>query len=290
MKFPGKGPQIARLVFKDRGLLRAEPDVAGGPVSIVDTVHGQTLILDPAQKSAILLVEQTAQGRAPNRDFAAGIIEDMRRLANKNGEPAGEQVIGDLRARGFRVKEHGQEMTVWIDPAKRLPVLVEVTGRVGDMDFQATFADIQLEPKVDENLFKLDPPAGYALRKAGAKLMMSFEEAAARLLRTYGEAQNGAFPPRIDDFNAYKEAFSKKQAKSALDPEGFEIAAAAATVAALTQKMKDQYGYKVDGVKLGAGDKIIFWYKPEGQTKYRVIYGDLHLGEVSADQLPEKPK
>jgi hypothetical protein len=119
---------------------------------------------------------------------------------------------------------------------------------------------------------------------------MTFEKAAARLLRTYAEAQSGAFPRRIDEFNAYKEAFSKKPAKSALDPEGFETAAAAATVAALTQKMRDQYGYNVDGVKLGAADKIIFWYKPEGQTKYRVIYGDLRLGEVSADQLPEKPK
>jgi hypothetical protein len=43
-------------------------------------------------------------------------------------------------------------------------------------------------------------------------------------------------------------------------------------------------------VKLGDADKIIFWYKPEGETKYRAVYGDLHVGDVSADQLPGKPK
>ena len=35
---------------------------------------------------------------------------------------------------------------------------------------------------------------------------------------------------------------------------------------------------------------IIFWYKPRGQTTYRVVYGDLHFGDVAADKLPEKPK
>jgi hypothetical protein len=43
-------------------------------------------------------------------------------------------------------------------------------------------------------------------------------------------------------------------------------------------------------VKLGDAGKIIFWYQPEGETKYRVVYGDLHVGDVSADQLPETPK
>ena len=43
-------------------------------------------------------------------------------------------------------------------------------------------------------------------------------------------------------------------------------------------------------MKLGDADRIIFWYRPEGSEKYRVVYGDLHVGDVAADQLPEKPK
>ena len=44
------------------------------------------------------------------------------------------------------------------------------------------------------------------------------------------------------------------------------------------------------GVKLGDADKILFWYRPEGAANYRVIYGDLHVSDVTEDRLPEKPK
>ena len=50
------------------------------------------------------------------------------------------------------------------------------------------------------------------------------------------------------------------------------------------------HGYKPDGVKFGDRDKIIFWYRPDKAEKYRAVFGDLHVADVSADQLPEKPK
>jgi hypothetical protein len=63
-----------------------------------------------------------------------------------------------------------------------------------------------------------------------------------------------------------------------------------ARVAAFTHDPKSRFGYKADGVKLGDVNKIVFWHQPEGAAKYRAVYGDLHVGDVSADQLPEKPK
>lgn len=47
-----------------------------------------------------------------------------------------------------------------------------------------------------------------------------------------------------------------------------------------------------DGQARPKGDaaKIVFWYKPEGSDKYRALFGDLHAADVTADQLPEKPK
>jgi hypothetical protein len=56
------------------------------------------------------------------------------------------------------------------------------------------------------------------------------------------------------------------------------------------QSLKDGFGYRPDGVKLGDADKILFWYRPDGATSYRALYGDLHGAAVSADKLPEKPK
>ncbi|HZW31464.1 MAG TPA: DUF2092 domain-containing protein [Isosphaeraceae bacterium] len=287
-------PATARLFYKVPGLMRAEEEPAGGAVSILDLSRGKVLFLNPADKSAILLEEPPAQGEGggpgPRRDLAASMIDEMRRLGGKEGQAAGEKVIGNVRTRGYRVKEQGQDLTVWVDPQKKLPVQIEISGRTGNRDFQATFADIRLDPVLDDALFSFDPPAGYALRKAGTKLMMTPEEAVVRRLRTYADAHDGRFPARLDDFTDSQKPASTKKPKGAVEPGAFEVAIAAAHVAAFCQKMKDHYGYKPEGVKLGDARTILFWYQPEGQTRYRAVYGDLHVGDVSADQLPEKPK
>ena len=290
----------ARLLYKVPGLMRSEPEPAGSPFSIMDSIHNKILILNPADKSAMLMEEQGG-GPAPKRDGAAMMIEDMRRLAGKDNEPVGEKVIGDVRARGFRVKEQGQDMTVWVDPQKKLPVLIEFKGRTGNIDFSGTFSDIRLDPELDDALFRLDPPAGYTLRKANVKLNMTFEEAVVRWLRNYTRASGGRFPAKLDDFDDYvkvvsAEAKKKAQAKEAkakeakvvLDPEAMQDGLAGAFLAVSIQKYKDQYGYKPDGVKLGDAKAILFWYKPEGQAKYKAVYGDLHVGEVTAEELPQK--
>ena len=291
LRIAGQGdPDTARVFYKVPGLIRTEPEPAGGPTAVMDAIRGKTLILDPAQKSALVLEGRPPQERGIKRDLAASMIDDMRRLGEKNGAPAGEKVIGEVRARGYRVQEQGQDVTVWVDPQKRLPLLIEIVGRLGTTEFRAAMADIQLDPKLDDALFSLEPPAGYALRKAGAHLFMTTEEAVVRVLRTYAAATEGTFPPSLDDLAAFRKAFAKKKAKSALEPEVFELAAAMARVGAFSYDPKSRFGDKADGVKLGDAQKIIYGYQPEGETKYRAVYGDLHVGDVSADQLPEKPK
>jgi hypothetical protein len=57
-----------------------------------------------------------------------------------------------------------------------------------------------------------------------------------------------------------------------------------------TRSLKEKFGYRSDGVKLGDADKILFWYRPDGAAGYRALFGDLHADDVTADKLPEKPK
>ena len=45
--------------------------------------------------------------------------------------------------------------------------------------------------------------------------------------------------------------------------------------------------YAGKGVKFGAADKPIFWYRPKDAKTYRVIYGDLSVRE--ADAAPNVP-
>jgi hypothetical protein len=47
------------------------------------------------------------------------------------------------------------------------------------------------------------------------------------------------------------------------------------------------YGYAGDQVTLGQTDKLLLWYKPHAKSdKYRAIFGDLRIEDVTADKLP----
>jgi hypothetical protein len=43
------------------------------------------------------------------------------------------------------------------------------------------------------------------------------------------------------------------------------------------------------GVKLGTPNRPIFWYKPTGSERFRVIYADLHVKPMSADEAKTLP-
>ena len=45
--------------------------------------------------------------------------------------------------------------------------------------------------------------------------------------------------------------------------------------------------YAGKDVKFGDATKAIFWYKPSGADKYRVIYGDLNVKDANEADLPK---
>ena len=50
---------------------------------------------------------------------------------------------------------------------------------------------------------------------------------------------------------------------------------------------QQDWHYAGQGVQLGDSDTAIFWYQPEGNTNYRVIFGDLTAKEVVPEDLPK---
>ena len=48
--------------------------------------------------------------------------------------------------------------------------------------------------------------------------------------------------------------------------------------------------YVGGGVKLGTPDRPILWYKPTGAEKYHVIYADLSVKEMSAEEVKKLPE
>jgi outer membrane lipoprotein-sorting protein len=288
-----KVPLTMKLLFKEPNLFRTE--VPGGIVTIIDSSQGKQLILDPVANTALLL-EGKAAVAPSGQAGAVGLLGRLRQLTEGDAKFVGDKAIGGIQARGYVVKNLGMETTIWIDPATRLPVRFESSDRIQGKDFRATASDFQIDPEVDDALFRIEPPAGYALRKATSdalemdeKTFLNPENATAEFLREFAKKTGGAFPKKLDDLAEFDTVFPKKPG-ALPDPETLRAVQSLTRFFMATRHLKGGFGYKSDGVKLGDADKILFWYRPEGAAVYRVLYGDLHLSDVAEDRLPEKPK
>ncbi len=292
VQMPGqKGPTTGREYYKDPGLTRAEFDAPQAGVTIMDANQGKVLMLDPTSKVAMLQEwKPGADLQRRMRDQAASEVEHLRALAGKEGKPAGRRRIGDVEAQGFQVEADGFVWTVWADPERKMPLVMETTMHFQDQDIPSIMSDFQIDPKLDDSLFRLEPPEGYTLKKIDAPIAIR-EEALVNLLRVYAETSGGVFPPKPLDREAFQKQFPPEKFKDPTDPRIVRVTQSLAASFAFVQfELKNTYGYKAEGVKLGDADKVLFWYRKKGAEKYRAIFGDLHAEDVSADRLPEKPK
>jgi outer membrane lipoprotein-sorting protein len=287
-----------RLLFKSPGLLRSEALLPNGPITSIDQKARKTLALDPNAKSAVLLEGRLHGSGGEEKDLATTEVQHLRGLAQKKGESIGGKPFGKVQAQGFRVRDDpGFDTIIWVDPQARLPVQVEISGKAGDKPFHSTMRDFELDPKLDDSLFSLEPPQGYAFSKLSLsdpndKDDGSPEAAVAKMLRGFAEKSAGAFPRKLDDWAAYDRLTPKGTFKSAADPALIRMVNTAVRVQIFLLERRGDYGYKADDVKLGNGSKIIFWYKSKDKQTYRALYGDLHAADVTAEQLPavEKPQ
>jgi outer membrane lipoprotein-sorting protein len=298
IQMPGlKEPARSTVMFKDPSHSRSETD-GGGPIVIIDMAQRKTLMLDPKTKTAMVLEDKGPKPAEAGRDFATGMVEGMRSLEKADSKPVGERTIGGVKTRGFRVMlSPQQDMTIWVNPATGLPVLVESVGHAGGREIRTTLSDFVLDRELDDSLFRIDPPQGYTARTVAAETLSdaevkTVEEAAARLLKVYTEKSGGTFPPKLDDFNMFEKHLSKIKVKPGAlpDPELLRVVTVMVRFQLSAREIKNQYGYKPEGAKLGDAGRVIFWYRPAGSATYRAVFADLHIGDVAADKLPEVPK
>jgi outer membrane lipoprotein-sorting protein len=286
-----KLPLTLRFLFKEPSLMRTETE--GGVITILDGSQGQQLLLDKNKKTALLM---EGKGQQMPDGAGNGMIDRLRKLTDGDAKHVGEKPIGGVRALGYLVKNLGFEMTVWVDPATRLPVRFEMSDRFQGKEVKSTASDFQIDPDLEDALFRIEVPAGYTLRKAESdylgmdeKTFLNPEKAAEDLLRKLAKKTGGTFPKKLDDFAELDQLFPRKPGVIP-DAEGLSIAQSLGRFLMATRTLKGGFGYRSEGVRLGDADKILFWYQPEGATKYRALYGDLHVADVTEDKLPEKPK
>jgi hypothetical protein len=181
-------------------------------------------------------------------------------------------------------------VTIWADPETAHPIRIE--AQIGQ-ELSFTMKNFEFDADVDESLMSMEVPEGYTLEEKSLELGNSTEEDFIESLRIWAEIiGNGTFPEAIGTENAMKQMpilVQKVAAMQVSEEKGTQIGMSFAKGMLFHQTLESQghWKYAGAGVELGDADTAIFWYQPQGSATYRVIYGDLSVKDVAAEDLPK---
>lgn len=286
----GKLQDVSADVIVGEPSLMRQVVNGGSMVMITDLAGGKQLVLNPATKTSTLVNTNPLASGAANFN----IIDQFRRFDPRTFEKVGEKTIGGIRATGFRSVNPAQTQTVWVDPDTQLPIEMEMTmssAMAPPMSF--VMSDFEWAPRVDETTFSLTPPEGYQSHSMSMDLSNAGEADLLTALRKLAEFNDGALPDAMDVNSLHQATKGIAQRLAGQNPRD---------PATIQQKVMDEMTpiarglgfvatqtdahYAGKGVTLGETGRPVFWYRPAGAAKYRVIDADLNVTEVDAEALP----
>jgi len=256
---------------------------------IIDADNEKLLALDTAGKTAAYADIAGELGER-HRSFIKFVRQIIGQLQDGQVEELGEKVIDGQKAIGFTGKGQNEAVTIWADPVTALPIRIE--AQIGQ-EFSFIMKNFEFDADVDESLVSMDVPKGYTLDKAELNLGNASEEDFVKSLRIWAEIiGDGTFPESIGTQSAMAQMpvlIQKVTAMQVSEEKGTEIGMSFAKGMLFHQTLESQgaWNYAGAGVKLGDANTAIFWYQPQGSTTYRVIYGDLSVKDVAAENLPK---
>ena len=288
MKMSMTSPQLnekaleMKLYAMEPGMIRNESE--GGVVTISRREGEQmrVLVLEPRTKTAQLAHANIAELKGKNPDM----IAEFRALADKPGEPLDDRQVGDVKAKGFRVKSDGQTISLWVHPKTARPILVEIDAEAMGETGKFVLSDITFDEKLDEKLFSLDVPEGFKLNESRVKVSLDLEQNVINVLGAYAKLTGGTFPEKLDDWAAYGKAMAKG-GQAEPDPGMIQALSGAGAITALLtdKKVGEDYAYTGKDAKLGDKDNVVFWHRDKAKGTYRAVFADLTAKEVSADRV-----
>jgi outer membrane lipoprotein-sorting protein len=295
MKMEGMPEQKIKCFYLAPGKMRDEITFQGAEaVGIVDTKAGKMMMLSPGQKTATVMNIKNMP-KDPKRPQVCDLFEQMRDLLSKSQDgkddqfkPIGEKEIDGRRAIGFRYESPLQTTTLWGDPATGMPVLIEESMR-GVANFDATMSHFVLNDDLKPELFDMTPPEGYKVQTLSVDASTPTEETLIETLDASADANEDRFLDNLD-MGSLMLALVFKQGQPDPKASGEKQINRATSLgrgiifAMMLPESADAH-YAGKGVKRDQPDRPIFWYKPEGGEKYRVIYADLSVKE--AGRAPE---
>lgn len=311
---PGVPVQKAQTLYQSPFKMRM---TIGDSVVISDMEKGKMVTLLPKNKKAIVVnvTDMPPEQQEQSKKGMFGMLQDQFQQALAGGsdmvEPLGRKQIHDRSAVGFRVKMPGQEIEAWVDPETALPVYLKTSMAV--MSGTSTWENFAFNIPVDESQFDATPPADYSVMTMNVNASQPTEADLIDGLRIYCELTDGSFPEELElSVETHKKILqpamkaamqqAEQERKDGETAEQSKERATEATMVKLSPKLiqvqrgftfaqmlpqESDWHYAGAGVKLNTPDTPLFWYKPKDATLYRVIYADLSVKDLPADQLPK---
>ncbi len=268
---------------------RFRQELGLGLVNISDWKAGKMIGLNPNAKQATVMnivnMPDDLKGQQQNHfDAIREALRDAAKDPGANVESLGEKMLDGRRVVGFRFFENPYPMTMWADPATQLPVRIEAT-MIGPPKTSVVMHNYEFNVELDKSLFSLEIPKGYKVLETDVDASKPTENDLIVALK-FCRDEAGEFPAGIDSVGIAS-FISKLLVKQGVGKEG---PTKEQMQSVLKVSRGSQFGLMLPatadahyaGAKVKPGDakQVVFWYRPEGAKKYRVVYGDLSVKEV----------
>ncbi|MCY2924969.1 MAG: hypothetical protein NT031_05935 [Planctomycetota bacterium] len=249
--------------------------------SIMDIASQKGLSLAPGMKRATTFEFKDLPPEAADKARNQDILGAWKKAVAGPHEDLGDKTIQGHKARGYRCRNAevmNAGMDIWVDASTGTPLMVEMTTPDAAGGMKITMSDIVLDPPLDDSLFDLRPPAGYAVENK----VVDYNASEADLigyLDFFTSHFKGAFPRSLMSLPEIMEQLKEFKEQGFKEPTEQE----SKTVQALLQKtmvflMKTMQGgeFVYAGKGVQRGDKVtpVLWYKAKDAKTYRVVYGD----------------
>jgi len=263
-----------------------------GMTQIIDMETGKMLVLQDADKTAVY-VDIKGQLQEMTRGYIEFVREVLMELKDSQKVVnLGEQEIEGQKAIGFSGRgNNNQELKIWADPKTAVPIRVEL--RLG-REFFVVLKNFKFDVPIKDSQISMDVPPGYTLQEGEVDFTKGTEEDFIESLRIWAEVLlDGNFPEVVgtEQYMKTMPLLGEKLVQSGLSDEEVGKKVGMIFPRAMfflqTLELDGKYHYAGKGVKMGDAEKAIFWYRPEGAEKYRVIYGDLSVKDVAPENLPK---
>jgi hypothetical protein len=296
-------------------------DDPNGSVEIVDASSNTMTFVNHSKKEVLTITGDGA--RAMAAASPARIVEVVRqhlradRHQNDGILKIESRTIDGVVATGLRSTINGEIVEAWFDPSKHLPLLIRVKFAIpsdgiageGDVVMWHVLSDFRYDENIDPAIFSLEVPEGYTSIEMKSPVI---DQRPARLddliamLKACAKENDSVFPLSLHMNNdegtpmailnrravqlEQQFADSNESERTAILQRVTEFGGLIGRANAFLFSVQGENDLRYfGGAKLNEAERPLFWYSPDADEQYKVIYADLSVHEMNKDSLPDKP-